>query len=219
MHYGLIANYPFNGIDMLTRISTPALGILNSYLSVLLYFLLIPFAFSQISFLYFIAVAGLFICGIFAKNIPLLIGGSVSLTSYHPVIQQQDYSAVQINKSVNSASGWKEWSRLSSSYFYYRKGFGTHANSRLVFDISRFYKSFSVDYGIDTEAPTFASVVFQIVGDGKKLFESKKMGRFDLPEHADIDITGVKNLELIVNDAGDGINSDHADWYNPVLLK
>ena len=50
-----------------------------------------------------------------------------------------------------------------------------------------------------------------------KIFESEKMGKFDFPKHVEIDISGVKYLELILDDGGDGINNDHADWLNPVL--
>ncbi|MGW7484400.1 NPCBM/NEW2 domain-containing protein [Nonomuraea muscovyensis] len=35
----------------------------------------------------------------------------------------------------------------------------------------------------------------------------------------DISIAGVKTLELKVTDAGDGINSDHADWAAAQLLR
>ena len=45
------------------------------------------------------------------------------------------------------------------------------------------------------------------------------MGRFDFPKHIEIDILGVKYLGLVTTDAGDGINSDHADWLNPVLYR
>ena len=45
------------------------------------------------------------------------------------------------------------------------------------------------------------------------------MGRFDFPQHAEINVKGVKHLELTITDAGDGINNDHADWLNPVLYK
>ena len=115
--------------------------------------------------------------------------------------------------------GWKKWNRLSNNYFFYRYGFSTHANSNLTFDLNRQFSALSADVGVDTEAGTAASVVFQIWGDGKLLFESPKMGRFDFPRHLKINLSGIKYLGLSVNDAGDGINNDHADWLNPVLYK
>ena len=71
--------------------------------------------------------------------------------------------------------------------------------------------------GIDTEAGTKASAVFEIRGDDRLLYRSEPMGRFDLPKHADVDVTGVRRLSLITTDAGDGNYDDHTDWLNPVL--
>ncbi|MFC5402042.1 NPCBM/NEW2 domain-containing protein [Cohnella soli] len=35
----------------------------------------------------------------------------------------------------------------------------------------------------------------------------------------DVDVSGKNELKLIVTDAGDGINSDHADWADAKLTK
>ena len=219
IHTGLILNYPRNGFYLLTSLTTPLLTIMNSYILIILFFLLLPFVFSQISYLFFIAVSLFFILSLLTLNSSYLLKGKVSLTSFKPIGIKQDYGTLQINKAVNSGSGWKSWNRLSNNYFYYRKGFGTHANSEIVFDINRKFRRFATDYGVDTEANTPATVIFKIYGDGKFLFESVKMGRFDFPKHIEVDTTGVKHLKLIVNDAADGINSDHADWLNPILYK
>ncbi|MBI5452206.1 NPCBM/NEW2 domain-containing protein [Candidatus Gottesmanbacteria bacterium] len=219
IHMGLVSNYPQNGLNTLTRITTPALTILNSYFLILLFFLLLPFVFSQISKWFFVLCFMFYVFSLILLNSSYLIKGKVSLTSFKPIVVKQDYELLQINKSTNSSAGWKKWNRLSNNYFYYRKGFGSHANSYLVFDIDRKFKRFATDFGVDTEADTPASVVFKIYGDGRELFASKKMGRFDFPQHTEVDVSQVKNLELIITDAGDGINSDHADWLNPVLYK
>lgn len=219
IHMGLVNNYPYNGFSLLTRITTPSLTIFNSYLLIFLFLLLLPFVFSQISILVFGFSSLVFGFSLFALNYPYLVKGQVSLTSFKPVLIKQDFGTLQVDRAVNSGSGWKSWSRLSNNYFYYRKGFGTHANSNLVFDINKKFTKFSTDLGIDTEADTTASVIFKIYADGKELYKSKKMGRFDYPEHAEIDINGVKNLGLVVEDGGDGINNDHADWLNPVLYR
>ncbi len=219
IHTGLIYNYPQNGIGFLTRIATPTVSIVNSYFLIFLFFPLLAYVFSQISILYLLPSVLLIIASFLGLHFSYLVKGRVFLTSFKPVIVRQDYASLQKNKSVNSFSGWKSWNRLSNNYFFYRKGFGTHAYSKLVFDINRKFSKFSTDYGVDTEASTDASVVFEIYGDGKKLFSSPKMGRFDFPGHVEVDITGIKYLGLEVTDAGDGINNDHADWLNPVLYK
>lgn len=217
IHFGLVYNYPQNGWGFLSQITTPQLTIASAYLHILLFIALFPFIYSQISPLFLIIPFALTVFGFTLTNSSLFLHKKVSLTAYKPIIVNQDFSLPQVNKSVNSYSGWKSWNRLSNNYFYYRYGFGAHAKSNLTFDINKKFQRFSTDIGIDTEAGPQASVVFQIFGDGKKLFESGKMGKFDFPEHVEVDISGVKYLGLILDDGGDGINNDHADWLNPVL--
>lgn len=219
MHFGLIINYPQNGFPILTQLTTTPGTILNSYLLILLFFLLLPYVFSQISFIFLFSSFLFLVSGLTLFNLPYLAGKPISLTSFKPIIVKQDYGTLQVNRAVNSFLGLKSWNRLSNNYFFYRKGFGTHANSNLVFDIDRKFKTLTTDFGVDTEAATPASVMFRVNGDGKILFESKKMGRFDFPGHTQVNIRGVKYLGLEVTDAGDGINSDHADWLNPLLYK
>ncbi|OGG19999.1 hypothetical protein A3D03_06185 [Candidatus Gottesmanbacteria bacterium RIFCSPHIGHO2_02_FULL_40_13] len=217
IHFGLVYNYPQNGWGFLSQITTPQLTIVSAYFHIVLFFAFFVFVCSQISPLFLIIPFALTAIGLTLTNSSLLLRQNVSLTAFKPIIANQDFSILQVNKSVNSYSGWKSWNRLSNNYFYYRFGFGAHAKSNLTFDINKKFKRFTADIGIDTEAGTQASVVFQIFGDEKKLFESEKMGKFDFPKHVEIDISGVKYLELILDDGGDGINNDHADWLNPVL--
>lgn len=218
IHTGLILNYPYNGFATLTGLTTPSLTVLNSYLMIFLFLLLLPFIFSQISPLFSVFCSLFFVFSLLILQSSYIAKGQVSLTFFKPIITQQDYGVLKVNKTVNSDQ-WKSWNRLSNNYFFYRKGFGSHANSYLVFDIDRKFREFTTDFGVDTEAGTQASVIFKIFGDGKLLFQSDKMGRFDFPGHTQADVTGVKRLELSINDAGDGINNDHADWLNPVLYK
>lgn len=220
IHMGLILNYPYNGFNSLTKISTLPMSILNSYVSIAMYLLLMPFILTQISKWYVAVCAGVFLAGVLGMNASFLLGKPLSLTVFKPVLMKQDYGVVQYNMSVNAYNGWKSWSRLSDDYMYYRKGFGSHANSNLVFDINRNFSRFTTDFGVDTEAPTAASVQYKIYGDGKELFSTtKNLGRFDFPGHAEVNISGVKYLGLVITDGGDGINSDHADWFNPVLYR
>jgi alpha-galactosidase len=55
---------------------------------------------------------------------------------------------------------------------------------------------------------------FQVVGDGKVLFDSGTVDRVT-PKQFDVDLTGVRVLDLIVGDAGDGGYNDRADWAAP----
>ena len=55
------------------------------------------------------------------------------------------------------------------------------------------------------------SVVFRVIGDGKELF-SKKMTQGEALHPINVNIRGVKSLELKVDNAGDGYWGDFAIW-------
>lgn len=61
------------------------------------------------------------------------------------------------------------------------------------------------------------SVIFQITGDGNLLYRSgvKKSGMS--PEKVEINLKGIKIMELEVLDAGDGLSGDHADWLDAFI--
>src|SRR5262245_49877904 len=87
----------------------------------------------------------------------------------------------------------------------FEKGFGTHAASEVEFDLSGGPGWFCAKVGVDDEVTGAASVVFQVIGDRKVLFDSGVMHKGDAAKPVKVDLTGVKRLGLIVTDAGDGV--------------
>ncbi|MBI2611893.1 NPCBM/NEW2 domain-containing protein [Candidatus Gottesmanbacteria bacterium] len=219
MHEGLVANYPENGFAPLTAITNQLTNNINSVFMIILLFLLLPFIFRQISYLYLFIPAIFISLALFGLNAQYLLKGKIFLSSLKPTSTSLGFGVLQKDRSVNSFAGPKSWNFLSSEYFFYEKGFGTHANSLLTFDLNRKFSRLKTDVGVDSEGGTDASVVFKIHGDDKLLYESEKMGRFDFPRHIDVNLKGVKTLILEVTDGDDGINNDHADWLNPILYK
>jgi len=97
----------------------------------------------------------------------------------------------------------------------YQKGIGTHANSEIIYDISgKGYGIFEAYIGVDQEMgpATAASITFEVWMDGRKLYDSGLMTSTTPQKFVSLDITGGKQLTLIVTDAGNGIGSDHGDW-------
>ncbi|GAV12347.1 NPCBM/NEW2 domain-containing protein [Paenibacillus sp. NAIST15-1] len=97
----------------------------------------------------------------------------------------------------------------------YDKGIGTHAISEIIYDIAgRGYGRFQSYVGLDHESHNndSGSIVFQVWADGELLFDSGTMKRDTLAKFVDVDVSGRKQLKLIVTDAGDGNGNDHADW-------
>jgi hypothetical protein len=95
----------------------------------------------------------------------------------------------------------------------FKRGIGSHAESRIYIDtknsVKRFVSYVGVDVGVDSGQGT---VEFFVIGDGKVLWKSGVMKNGDPEKKVDVDTTGVKMLLLYASDAGDGNGSDHADW-------
>ena len=94
----------------------------------------------------------------------------------------------------------------------YERGMGTHAESTLVLDLQGAGERFAAVVGVDDEVTESGSVEFRVVGDGKTLWESGVMKSGQAAKPVAVSLKGVRKLLLVVGDAGDGINYDHADW-------
>src|SRR6202008_2797041 len=95
----------------------------------------------------------------------------------------------------------------------FARGVGTHAISTLLIHLNGNGKRFTAYVGVDDEAKNDkASIMFYVLGDKKVLWESGNMKNGMDPKKVDIGIEKIKLLGLLVTDAGDGIDYDHADW-------
>ena len=119
-----------------------------------------------------------------------------------------DFERDQSNGELSSHDG----RRLSINGTRYRKGLGVHADSRLAYRLNRNCQSFTSDIGIDDEVGNRGSVIFQVVGDGRVLYQSGVLRGSAAPQSINADLTGVDLLELVVSRANDGIAFDHANW-------
>ncbi|MBB5366268.1 NPCBM/NEW2 domain-containing protein [Deinococcus humi] len=99
----------------------------------------------------------------------------------------------------------------------FTKGIGVHANSELTYALNDSCSTFSATVGIDAEVGAKGSVIFQVFGDGKQLFDSGKLTGTSAAKPFSVSVAGVNELKLVVTDAGDGIEYDHADWANAKL--
>ncbi len=119
----------------------------------------------------------------------------------------QGWGAAQADKSVQG----KE---LSINGKKFAAGMGTHADSILYIDLKGGSKRFTAQVGVDDEvaAAHIAAIVFRINADGRQIWESPVMHSGDAPCAVDVDLTGVKILQLLAITAADDNNSAHADW-------
>jgi alpha-galactosidase len=118
---------------------------------------------------------------------------------------EQGWGEPQANKSVDGHPLFIDGKR-------FEHGFGTHANSTLRINLSGKGERFTATVGVDDEVGQRGSVVFKVVGDDKTLWESEILKGGDPAKDVSVDLAGVNRLVLVVSDAGDDINNDHADW-------
>jgi hypothetical protein len=100
---------------------------------------------------------------------------------------------------------------------YYR-GLGAHAASRIVYALPAGYATFAATIGKDQEVPG-GSIVFVVQLDGREVFRSGVFRNDTPPQDISVPLGAARALVLCVEDAGDGITADHADWAEARLLK
>jgi hypothetical protein len=114
--------------------------------------------------------------------------------------------------------GWEEpkYGLYGSGDKWYPQAIYAHAPSSYVYPLAGKWKTYTASCGLERGSP--GSVVFVVKGDGKELFRSETVKDFaERPVQGDV--TGVQSLELVVEDAGDGKNSDHGVWFSPKLTR
>ncbi len=96
----------------------------------------------------------------------------------------------------------------------YPKGIGTHAVSRVDFDLTgQECTTFQAIVGVDDSRGSNGSVTFAVYGDDVLIGEQTAVLRGGgTPVALDRDITGVKTLSLRVGNGDGAISSDHGDW-------
>ncbi|WP_171687167.1 chitobiase/beta-hexosaminidase C-terminal domain-containing protein [Paenibacillus planticolens] len=125
--------------------------------------------------------------------------------------------------AVNSAS-----TPIKINGTTYQKGIGTHAISTIKYNIGGGYGKFKAVIGIDDVKNVKGSpstIWFEVLGDGISLYKSPVLDCVNGPAPGipiEVDITGVYELTLYVDDAGTPVgnpnNSDHADWANAQIV-
>ncbi len=147
-----------------------------------------------------------------AVNVTTPITPEIYVSDLKWVSANAGWGTVQKDKSVGENT-------ISLKGKTYAKGIGTHAASTIVYNLNGRYARFQSDVGVDDEVGTNSTVVFQVWADGSKIFDSGIMNNASVPQSIDVSVAGVNELMLTVTDAGDGINSDHADWADARLLR
>ncbi|MBI0446275.1 NPCBM/NEW2 domain-containing protein [Deinococcus sp. DB0503] len=117
----------------------------------------------------------------------------------------------------NGEKGLADGRTLTIGGQSFPKGLGMHANGSVTYLLGGRCSTFTASVGVDDEVGDRGSVVFQVFGDGTKLYDSGVRRGTDGPQALNVNVSGVQQLKLVVTDAGDSISYDHADWANAKL--
>lgn len=117
----------------------------------------------------------------------------------------QDWGEPRKGKSVDN-------NPLTIGGVKFESGLGTHAQSSFLIELNG-ATGFTTWVGVDDETEGKGSVRFLIYVDGKLAEQSPVMrGRQKAHPLSVRFAKGAKRMRLVVDDAGDGIDYDHADW-------
>lgn len=94
----------------------------------------------------------------------------------------------------------------------FEHGVGSHAVSKMRIDLGGNARRFTAQVGLDDASEGRGSVEFVVSGDGRILWKSGVLRGNNPAMTMDVDLTGIRTLMLCVNDGGDGVSYDHADW-------
>lgn len=136
---------------------------------------------------------------------------TVSLSSLEPDEWTQQWGWLSRDRSVCGQP-------LKIADRAFAHGWGSHAQSEVVYYLSGSHERFQAWVGVDAESGAQGTVVFKVRADGREIFSSGKMTGGAPAARVDVRIGGVTELRLVTEDGGDGNGSDHADWAEAVLV-
>ncbi|MCL2104905.1 MAG: NPCBM/NEW2 domain-containing protein [Kiritimatiellaeota bacterium] len=99
---------------------------------------------------------------------------------------------------------------------FFASGLYAHAPASYTYRLDGKWKTFATKYGL--QDGNGGTVVFVIMGDGKELFRSETV-RSGAAKEQTVPVAGVRQLELIVEDGGDGNGGDWGVWLEPRLTR
>ena len=101
----------------------------------------------------------------------------------------------------------------------YSRGFGAQSPCVLSFMLDGNASRFSAEVGVDDSANKAIPLTFYVLADQKILFQSKAMNVGDPAVKIDVDLTGVKQLGLLITDTVGGLGNKrtNGNWANATL--
>jgi hypothetical protein len=143
---------------------------------------------------------------------PVEVDGRIcALATSSPKSAQVGWGRPVMNRLPDSDLLFSCGSRL------FPRGIYAHANARHVWDLGGRWQSLAGHAGLP-DGRDGGSCVFVVKADGKELCRSKKTEPGALLSFS-VPVADVREIELVVEDGGDGNGSDWGCWFDPVLTR
>ena len=137
---------------------------------------------------------------------------TVPLASMHLGLDPEPWNLPKANKSASGRP-------MSIKGKKFEQGFGTRAGCDYFVDLGGRGRRLTADVGVDdqTQEGEWRTVRIQVLGDGKVLFDSGVMKTGQPAKAVDVELSGVKVLELRAEDLATGAAPALVDWANALL--
>ncbi|WP_305951720.1 NPCBM/NEW2 domain-containing protein [Emticicia oligotrophica] len=145
--------------------------------------------------------------------------GVTYLSDNAPCSSSNGWGPIEMNKS-NGEYGQGDGTTIKLKGVEFKKGIGVHANSTINYHLNYNFGRFISSIGIDDEvanAIAGTNVIFKVYKDNVLSYSSGIVNKSTPTININIDVTGVNELRLEVDQANDDSFSDHADWANARL--
>ena len=143
--------------------------------------------------------------------------GTNYLTTLQPVYAYSGWGTMVNNQSIGG-------NPLTLNGVVYTNGIGTHAIGGNEYILGGVGSHFHAVVGVDDEVgANNGSVIFQVIADGRRIYESGIMTGGAPAQTIDLDLTGVRRLVLGVTDTGNDLDAnrnddDHSDWADALVI-
>ena len=157
------------------------------------------------------------VCGVKSLLHAFGIGAALSLSSVFAAgvffLDELDPAGIEQGHGVARIGCCVDGEPILMGGKVYAKGIGTHSVGLIEMNMDGKADEFSaVVGGSDRMMGKYCGFEFIVQGDGKPLWSSGVMTSDSPPQSVSVKLAGVKKLMLRVEDGGNGISNDHANW-------
>jgi len=127
----------------------------------------------------------------------------------------QGWGMLGVNTAARAAD--QQGAPLRIGDHRYARGLGHHAPGEIVIDLGGAFETFEAQVGLQRQDGG-GSVVFRVFVDDQERFNSGVMRQDTPPAQVIVPVGGAQELRLQVEDAGDGLTCDMANWAEARLV-